>query len=565
MTVTATTPGSAPVPEPQPLDAPRWWGALAGVIAAACGLAVAELVAGLSASMRSPVVSVGDRVIDNVPRPLKEWAISNFGTNDKAVLLGGVLVILAAAAAVIGVLAFRRGVRAGLVGVGAFAVVGVVASLGRGTSGVGSVVPSLVAGLVAGVALIALFVRALPERVPLTAVLGVRDVPGTGDDRTDGTTTGGVTTARLGGAEPMRVPAPMGTATRRQFLGTASALGVGAVAVAGAGRWLQQRGVAAAERLKTVLPKPARSLPPVPAGADLGVSGAVPFITPNSDFYRIDTALTVPQVDPRDWTLAITGRVGSTMTLTYDELLDRPMVESDITLSCVSNEVGGTLVGNARWLGCRLDDLLDEVGIDPGADQIVGRSVDGFTAGFPTALLDGRDALVAVGMNGEPLPIRHGFPARLVVPGVYGYVSATKWLSEIELTTFEEFQGYWIPRGWAVDGPVRTQSRIDTPGSGGRIAAGSTVPIAGVAWAPTRGIEQVEVQIDEGPWQVTDLGEQYTDTTWRQWKLGWTPNAGSHTIRVRATDGDGETQTSDRRPVAPDGATGWHTIAIDVG
>jgi DMSO/TMAO reductase YedYZ molybdopterin-dependent catalytic subunit len=241
------------------------------------------------------------------------------------------------------------------------------------------------------------------------------------------------------------------------------------------------------------------------------------------------------------------------------------MVEADITLACVSNEVGGSLVGNARWLGCRLDDLLDEAGIDPSADQVVGRSVDGSTAGFPTALLDGRDALVAVGMNGEPLPLRHGFPARLVVPGVYGYVSATKWLSNIELTRFDEFEGYWIPRGWAVEGPIKTQSRIDTPTSGKALTAGETVAIAGVAWAPTRGIERVEVQVDDEPWAEAELGEQYADTTWRQWSLGWTPTeARQHRLRVRATDGTGETQTERRTPVAPDGASGWHTVSIDV-
>jgi DMSO/TMAO reductase YedYZ molybdopterin-dependent catalytic subunit len=295
------------------------------------------------------------------------------------------------------------------------------------------------------------------------------------------------------------------------------------------------------------------------------VSGAEPFITPNGDFFRIDTALTLPQVDPTTWTLGVTGRVDRPLTLTYAELLERPMVEVDITLSCVSNEVGGSLVGNARWLGCRLDDLLDEAGIDPSADQVVGRSVDGFTAGFPTTLLDGRDALVAVGMNGEPLPIRHGFPARLVVPGVYGYVSATKWLSEIELTRFDELEGYWIPRGWAVEGPIKTQSRIDTPPSGRILTAGEPVMIAGVAWAPTRGIERVEVQVDDGPWQEAELGEQYTDTTWRQWKLEWVPTeVRYHQLRVRATDGTGETQTEQRTPVAPDGASGWHTFRVNV-
>ncbi len=239
------------------------------------------------------------------------------------------------------------------------------------------------------------------------------------------------------------------------------------------------------------------------------------------------------------------------------------MIEADITLSCVSNEVGGDLVGNARWLGCRLDDLLAEAGIDPAADQIVGRSVDGFTAGFPTALLDGRDALVAVGMNGEPLPIRHGFPARLVVPGVYGYVSATKWLSEIELTSFDEFEGYWIPRGWAVEAPIKTQSRIDTPASGSEVAAGEQVPIAGVAWASMVGIERVEVQVDDERRGRRPTSGSSTPTR-RGASGSWTgmPTPGQHRIQVRATDGDGETQTEDRTEVAPDGATGWHTISV---
>lgn len=522
---------------PTPAQRPHGWvGATVGVVGAACGLAVAELVSGIWTSLRSPVLSVGDRVVDNVPRPVKEWAIDVFGTADKAVLVGGVIVLLVLFAAGVGVLAVRRGVRAGLVGVGAFTMVGVLAALGRGGTGLSGVLPSLVAGVVAAGVLVWLTRLA-------TAT----------------------TTHEPSDEEPLVAPVPMGVASRRRFLGSAAALGTGAVVVAGAGRWLQQRGVAVTERLKTVLPTPAAPLPPVPAGADLGVAGADPFITPNKDFFRIDTALSIPQVDPRSWTLTVKGRVGQELTLTYDELLARPMVEADITLSCVSNEVGGSLVGTARWLGCRLDDLLDEAGIDPSADQIVGRSVDGFTAGFPTALLDGRDALVAVGMNGEPLPIRHGFPARLVVPGVYGYVSATKWLSEIELTRFDEFEGYWIPRGWAVEGPIKTQSRIDTPPSGRILTAGEPVMIAGVAWAPTKGIERVEVQVDDGPWQEAELGEQYADTTWRQWKLEWVPTeVRYHQLRVRATDGTGETQTEERTPVAPDGASGWHTFNINV-
>lgn len=510
---------------------PTWAGVVIGLVAAGCGLAVAELLAGLWTSVQSPVLSVGDRVVDNVPTPVKNWAIDWFGTSDKAVLVGGVVVLLALFAAAVGVVALRRGVRAGLVGVGVFTLIGVLSALGRGGSGWTAVVPSLIAGVVAGATLVWL------------TRLARSDAP-----YDDGATA-----------------ASMTAVTRRRFLGTAAALGTGSVVLAGTGRWLRQRSVAATERLKTVLPRPADPLPAVPAGADLGVPGAAPFITPNKDFYRIDTALTVPQVDPKDWTLTVRGRVDRELTLTYEELLARPMVEADITLSCVSNEVGGTLVGNARWLGCRLDDLLDEAGIDPSADQVVGRSVDDFTAGFPTALLDGRDALVAVGMNGEPLPIRHGFPARLVVPGVYGYVSATKWLSAIELTRFDELEGYWIPRGWAVEGPIKTQARIDTPLRGKILPVGEPVAIAGVAWAPTRGIERVEVQVDDGPWKDAELGEQYADTTWRQWKHEWTPTeVRYYQLRVRATDGTGETQTSDRTPVAPDGASGWHTFKVNV-
>ncbi|MEX0756328.1 MAG: molybdopterin-dependent oxidoreductase, partial [Acidimicrobiia bacterium] len=263
------------------------------------------------------------------------------------------------------------------------------------------------------------------------------------------------------------------------------------------------------------------------------------------------------------YTLAITGMVDRPLTLTYQELIDRPLVESDITLTCVSNEVGGKLVGNARWLGVRLDDLLDEAGIAPGADQIVGRSVDRYTCGFPVSALDGRDALVAIAMNGEPLPPEHGFPARLIVPGLYGYVSATKWLAEIELTTFDQFDHYWVDRGWDAEAPIKTQSRIDTPSALGRIAPGTTA-IAGVAWAQTRGIDRVEVRIDDGPWQDAELAAELNDTTWRQWKLAWDATPGRHEISCRATDRTGTTQTEERTRPIPNGASGWHSIVVIV-
>jgi DMSO/TMAO reductase YedYZ molybdopterin-dependent catalytic subunit len=306
-----------------------------------------------------------------------------------------------------------------------------------------------------------------------------------------------------------------------------------------------------------------RALAAAPAGASLEVPGLTPLYVPNARFYRIDTALRVPQVDPATWSLRVHGQVERPFRLSYDELLALPQVEADITIACVSNEVGGDLVGNARWLGVPLRTLLDRAGVRPGGTQLLGRSVDGFTAGFPTetALRVGH-AMVAVGMNGEPLPTDHGFPARIVVPGLFGYVSATKWLSEIELTD-ASVDGYWIPRGWAKDGPVLTQSRIDVPARDSTVAAGAQV-VAGVAWAPTRGIRAVEVRVDDGPWQPAELAESLGDECWRQWQYRWTAEPGRHRLSVRATDGSGEVQTEAGAPVAPSGATGHHRRDVEV-
>ncbi len=298
-----------------------------------------------------------------------------------------------------------------------------------------------------------------------------------------------------------------------------------------------------------------------PVGSTPGIT---PLVVPSDDFYLIDTALTKPQVDPANWSLTIKGMVDREVTYTYQDLLDRAETIAPVTLSCVSNEVGGDLVGNAVWRGLPLIELLDEAGVQPGATQIASRSVDGWSCGFPTEVAyDGRTALVAVGMNGEPLPIRHGFPARLVVAGLYGYVSATKWLSEIELTTLEDFDGYWIPRGWSKLGPVKTQSRIDTPSQGDTVEAGTVVPIAGVAWAPDRGVAKVEVRVDEGEWVEAQLGESLGPDAWVQWLVPWEATEGRHVVQVRATDGTGETQTATPAPPAPDGAQGWHRVDIE--
>lgn len=313
-----------------------------------------------------------------------------------------------------------------------------------------------------------------------------------------------------------------------------------------------------------VLPTAVPPLPPPPAAASFPEPGLGPLVTPNETFFRIDTALSVPRVDLDAWRLRVHGLVDRPYELTFEELLGMDVVERYLTLACVSNEVGGGLVGNAAWLGVPLAGILERAGVRDGADQLVGRSVDGFTVGFPTAAaLDGREALVAVGMNGEPLPFEHGFPARLVVAGLYGYVSATKWLSEIELTTWDAFDAYWVPRGWSKEAPIKTQSRIDTPRGGSRLGPGPRV-IAGVAWAPNVGIERVELQVDDGEWVPAELAEALDSDTWRQWRLPWSPAPGPHTLRVRATDASGATQTSATAPPAPDVATGWHTVQVTV-
>jgi DMSO/TMAO reductase YedYZ molybdopterin-dependent catalytic subunit len=332
------------------------------------------------------------------------------------------------------------------------------------------------------------------------------------------------------------------------------------------GRRLRTSDVVDSARSSTVLPQPDTStaIPSAGTGPIPAIEGLSPFITPNADFYRIDTALVIPQIDVAGWALGITGMVDEPFTITYDELVAIADFEDVVTMQCVSNEVGGSLVGNATWQGVRLATLLERAGVQDGATQIVGTSVDAFTAGFPTEVgLDGRTALVAIAMNGEPLPAVHGFPARLVVAGLYGYVSATKWLDSIKLTTLEDFDGYWIPRGWSKDGPIKTASRIDVPTSGSSVDAGPQA-VAGVAWAPIGGVSKVEVQVDDGPWSEATLGEVASGNTWVQWYLPWDATSGEHKIRVRATNAAGDTQTEQERSPAPDGATGWHTRSVRV-
>lgn len=536
MATATSSPAATTAPSPPPAAGSRWRAALAGVLAAGSALAAGELVAGLVPRGRSPVVVVGDGVIDLVPGPVKDLAIALFGTADKVALIVGILALVAAFAAVVGIVALRHP-RRGVAGIAALGLLGTVAAVANARGApVAAAVPSLAAALV-GVGALLVLVRPLRRPTPAPAA----------------SAPAAPATARTGGID------------RRGFLRASGAVtGLAVVAVAG-GRWLQERASVAASRAALALRPPDVALPPTPPGATVDVPGMPPFVTPNADFYRIDTALQVPQIAADTWRMRVVGMVDRPLELSFADLLDRELVEVAVTIACVSNEVGGGLVGNARWLGVRLADVLEEAGVDPAADQVVGRSVDGFTAGFPVAAaLDGRDALIAVGMNGEPLPVEHGFPARLVVPGLYGYVSATKWLESIELTTFDAFEGYWVPRGWAAEGPIKTQSRIDVPRpDGGPVPAGRAA-VAGVAWAPTRGISLVEVQVDDGPWQEARLGEVLTEDTWRQWVLEWDATPGPHQIRVRATDGDGRTQPEERTRPAPDGAQGWHTLQVQV-
>jgi DMSO/TMAO reductase YedYZ molybdopterin-dependent catalytic subunit len=496
--------------------------AVVGLAAGAVALGIAELVASLGSSTRSPILDVGDRVIDLVPPWLKDVAIDLFGTNDKLALLIGIAALLAGYSALVGLVAMRRSLWLGVAGIGVFAALGATAALVSGRGAI-AVLPSIIGALAGAVTLRSLHHLWFAPS-PLTA-----------------------------GSE-------VSEARRRLILG----LGASFVAVglaAGGGRLLTGPAVASTGAARS-LPRVRAALPPIQAGAEFGVPGLSPFITPNDEFYRIDTALSVPRVSAGEFSLRIFGMVDRELVLSYDDLLARPQIESDITLTCVSNEVGGQLVGNARWQGVRLDELLREVGVDPAADQVVGRSVDNYTCGFPVGVaMDGRDAMVAIGMNGEPLPLVHGFPARLVVPGLYGYVSATKWLREIEITTFAAFDHYWARREWSAQAPIKTQSRIDTPGPLDRIDAGPGV-IAGVAWAQTRGISKVEVRIDEGEWQEAELAAEIANTTWRQWRLRWEPAPGRHTITCRATDSTGAVQVEERATPMPDGATGWHSIVV---
>ncbi|MDJ1114917.1 molybdopterin-dependent oxidoreductase [Microbacterium dauci] len=510
------------------------WAALSGVVAGAVFLAVAELAALLFARTASPILAVGAFVIDIVPRPLKELAITTFGEYDKIALLAGLGLAVFIASAIAGILQYVRP-HLGAIGIVLAGVLSGAAIVTRAEATLLAYLPPIF-GTAGGVAMLVILSRRLRAWRAET----------------------------LGSAVPEN-PADRPGYDRRRFLIGTSVAGVSAVVVGIAGRTISAvTSSAEAIRKAVKLPSP-RTTVTIPSGAEFDIRGISPLITPNKDFYRVDTALTIPTVDPESWSLVIDGMVDQRVELTFQDLLAMGLDEYAVTLTCVSNEVGGGLVGNAIWQGVPLRDVLKMAGPSTDADMVLSRSVDGYTASTPLSALtdDGIDAILAVAMNGEPLPPEHGFPVRMVVPGLYGYVSATKWVTELKVTTFAEDEAYWTPRGYSAEAPIKFASRLDTPKSGTPVEAGK-VPLAGVAWAQTVGIERVEVSVDDGEWMPAKLSNPINEDTWVQWMLEWDATPGTHYVAVRATNKNGDLQIEERAPIAPDGSSGWQRSLITV-
>jgi DMSO/TMAO reductase YedYZ molybdopterin-dependent catalytic subunit len=577
---------------------------MVGVLAAAVAIGAAQVAAGLTVPQSSPVIAVGQAAIDLTPPPVKDFAISAFGANDKTVLLGGILVVLALYAAVVGMLAVRR-LAFGMWGLAIFAFIGLVAALTRPGSTPGYLVPTLV-GAAAGAFALARLTRAAtrlgprPARsrsrgrpnqpspdlaspdlsvpdlsvpdlsVPDLSVpdLSAPDLP-TSPDAEPVSSTAAAESGEAPAYSFTYLPnpddqGPLRGPARRQFLVASGVAAAAAAAGTLVGRELITRRNVSQARAALRFPRPAVPAPPLPPGTDLKIPGLSSFITPDGSFYRVDTALLLPQVDPATWQLRIHGMVQREVTITFAELLKRPLIEDYVTLTCVSDPVGGPYVGNAKWLGASLATLIRQARPLAGADQLLCTSVDGFTSGTPLqVVLDGRDALLAVAMNGTALPVEHGFPARMVVPGLYGYVSATKWVTDIEVTTFASASAYWVQRGWSQQGPIKTESRIDVPFGGASLATGRTA-VAGVAWAQHKGIAAVEVRVDGGPWHEARLAAVPDIDTWRQWVWEWPATPGSHLLEARATDVTGYTQTAVQAQPPPNGASGYPSAQVTV-
>jgi DMSO/TMAO reductase YedYZ molybdopterin-dependent catalytic subunit len=582
-----------PQPDRPPRHRSRRWiaGGFAGLLAGGAAVAVSEAVTAVLTGVTSPLLAVANRAVDQTPRQLKEFAIERFGEHDKPVLIGSVVATVALLAVVAGVV----GVRRPRVALGAFLVLSVVAAAAAVTdraATAGTILRLLpaIALVVVGVVALLMLLRTLREPLGSRLNGGARaNAAPTGTDGSAAITDGrdeldsAPSRSRVTGVESVEGGKPRllirdllppsvegddlpAGFDRRGFLVAAAA--VGAVAAVGGGVRQGFGGSAAAsQRSDITLPTPASGSAALADGASLDVPGITPFVTPNRSFYRVDTALSVPDVPIDGYRLRIHGMVDKEITLSYQDLLRRRMIERRITLTCVSNPVGGTYVGNATWLGVSVRDLLAEAGVQRGADAVKSTSADNMTIGTPLQALDDpmRDALIAVGMNGEPLPLTHGFPVRMVVPGLYGFVSATKWLVDLEVTRFADFKAYWSTRGYSVKAPIKTSSRIDVPRSFAKVRTGATVPVAGVAWSQDRGIRSVEVRVDGGAWAEAELAAQDNIDTWRQWVWMWTPASGNHTLEVRATDDTGYTQTDKRVAIAPNGSTGWHSVNVTAG
>jgi len=524
-------------------------GALAGLLTGAVAVGAGQLVAGLTSPGASPVVAVGQLQIDFTPPALKNFAIRAFGSHDKLVLVGGILVVLALFAAGLGIVSMRR-LRYGLAGLVVFAVIGVIAAATRPAASAADVLPALAAAAAAMIAMPVL-VRAASAARPAGSTPPPQPSPAPGNIARGG----------LAAAGPQ--PGPPQPDRRRFLAVSAVAAGTATVGVL-AGRALAGRFGVAGARAALRIPAPAVRAPALPSGAELGIPGLSRFITPNGAFYRVDTAIVLPQVAPESWMLRIHGMVRREISVSFAELIRRPLTEDYITVCCVSNPVGGPYISNALWLGASLPSLLRQAGIRAGASQLLCTSTDGFTSGVPVqAVMDGRDALLAVAMNHAALPVAHGFPVRMVVPGLYGYVSACKWLTDIEVTTYQAATAYWAQRGWDAQAPIKTESRIDVPNGNASIAAGPT-RVAGVAWAQHKGIDAVEVRADRGAWHQARLAAVPGIDTWRQWVWDWHATPGTHLLEARATDKTGYTQTAAQTPPEPNGATGYPSVMVTV-
>ena len=491
-------------------------------------------------------------MIDIVPQPFKEFAIATFGEYDKIALLAGLGLAVFIASAIAGILQLVRPP----LGVIALVIAGVLSTAAIVTRAAVTPLAFLppVLGTVAGSFVLVLLCRRL--RGWRASVVSTP-----GDENNDTVSADAAETgADLDAAEPARPGID-----RRRFLVLAALAGASALVVGITARTVSMA-VSSVEAIRSALKLPSpRTTVAVPDGAELDIPGLSKLFTPNKDFYRVDTALTVPSIDPDTWRLVIDGMVDQRVEMSFQDILDMGLDEYAITLTCVSNEVGGELVGNAKWLGVPLRDVLKKAGVKSGADMVLSRSVDGYTASTPLSALtdDDLDAILAVGMNGEPLPLEHGFPVRMVVPGLYGYVSATKWLTELKVTTFAQDEAYWTPRGYSAEAPIKFASRVDTPKIGEAVAAGK-IPIAGVAWAQSVGIERVEVSIDDGDWVQATLSAPINDDTWVQWFMEWDATPGTHYVAVRAVNKNGDLQIQERAPIAPNGSSGWQRSLIRV-